>query len=133
MKAALSTFFIIALCVIMGACGDDPEGKWDEMKWKSQTRFTSDFPHAVTLDAAGETVIFTCTNYSMMGVDAIDQQGNRTPIEDLSATWYTATWSDNVFILIVPANQTGKSRTIQLYPWSGDVQDSFLFTQPAQN
>lgn len=120
----------MSLCVIIGSC-DDPDGKWDDMKWKSQTHFTRDFPHEVTLKASGETVSFTCLNYAMMGIDAIDANGYRVPCEELDTCWWDLTWNDDVFIMSIPANHSGKTRVVQIYPWSGDVQDSFLFRQPA--
>jgi len=124
-------FVTMMMCLIIGSC-DDPEGKWDEMKWKSETAFTRGFPHEVRLNAAGDSVTFTCTNYRLMGAQAfVVVDGYATYLEDTCKYWFDISWCDNVFTVTAAANNTGAEREFEVQPYSGDAFDSFTFTQPS--
>ena len=123
----LSTLFILMIVAVLGvtSCGgDEPEGKWDKMKW-TNVNDLKNVQGVYILPEDGGTFTFLCRNYSNPWF--AQAPGNET---ELNGEWYTAKFEENKLIVTVEAlPQAVESRDFTLAVTAGDIFDTLLFRQ----
>ena len=125
---------ILLLVVLAGvaSCGkDEPDGKWDDMKWNVPSALTKE-NGVYIVPANGGTYTFECKNYTPW----IDHcESNFYDMVVSSTTYAYSEWFEvivegkNVIITFQPLEDDTEARQLTVVVTAGDIFDSFKFTQ----
>ena len=138
----IATAMIVALTLT--SCGDteEPDGKWDDMIWKTEVQATKQ-DDACIVPATGGEFTFSCMNYSKPWISSAEYEGEyyRPDVEDeerhtinwqkISLDWFKAEITDNQLKVTFDANQQTTERPIKLTVTAGDIFYTFNFKQSA--
>jgi len=123
----LSKLLILLIVALLGvaSCGsDEPEGKWDKMKW-TNVNDLKNVQGVYILPEEGGSFTFLCRNYDRPWFSMA--VGHET---DFSGEWYSAKFEGNKMIVTVEAlPQNVEMRDFSLQVTAGDIFDTFLFRQ----
>ncbi len=123
----LSKLLILLLVALLGvtSCGsDEPEGKWDKMKW-TNVNDLKNVQGVYILPEEGGTFTFLCRNYEKPWFSMAVGHEN-----EFSGEWYSAKFEGNKLIVTVEAlPQAVEMRDFSLQVTAGDIFDTFLFRQ----
>ena len=129
---AMFAAFTLASCV-----SEDPDGKWDPMKWKADVPIQI-IDGVYTVHAVGEELTFTCQNYSSpwiefaaSGEEYFFHSYETNDHHTLSTDWFKAETSGNKLKVSFEANETAKERPLELTVTAGDIFYTFKFMQLA--
>ena len=133
MKKILPILLLIGLLV---SCSKD-DGDWEPMKWKA-TSSVKEEKGSYIIEAEGNTVTFTCKNYSSPWIEGarvgdkyISPDHNMNENKTLRGDWYTAKITDNNLEVVINKNTTQAARGFLLQVTAGDIFHTFSFVQKA--
>ncbi len=102
------------------------DGDWDPMEWEPKHTVYDD---AYTIPANGDTVVFTCKNYTpWINSASINYENTNSDHKHIEGEWLSALFDDNKFTIVFTEN-TGAERNVEIIVTAGDVFDNFIFTQ----
>ncbi|MCD8387065.1 MAG: hypothetical protein LUD17_09280 [Bacteroidales bacterium] len=136
---------MLSLCImtVTASCGDDPEGKWDPMKWKA-TSAVEKSDGSYMVGPEGGEYTFECKNYagfwfSKAVVKAGSTLANYYPeFNDsgngltLDASWAHFTSQSNQLTVTIDLNDGTDTRQVAVTVTAGDVFDTFQFCQQSK-
>ena len=132
----LSRICILMILVILGmaSCGDEPDGKWEKMKWTNVDNLMN-VNGVYYLPEGGGSCSFLCRNYdrpwiSTIVVDGVEQQLENENRTEFHGEWFTVKFEGNN--LIITANalpESVESRIFKLEVTAGDIFDTLVFGQ----
>ena len=140
----LALTFLAVSAVSFVSCKDDDDesnldGKWPPMEWESNGDVVNE-KGVYIIAAKGESVSFTCKNYSLVWIgNAYLVDGSYiTPDYSqqcmfLQGGWFEAKMSGNVLTVVFPQNDTLGERGVSLKVTGGDIFYDFCFKQLADN
>ena len=128
-------FLFVALLGV-SSCGDEPDGKWDKMKWKDLSGLTKENGIYI-VPADGGTYAFECKNYSSPWLSGIfDNDVNVYPnASQYDPHAFTGDWFSvlcdhaTVTVTIQPLDESTDSRSLHVGVTAGDIFDSIDFVQ----
>lgn len=134
----------LALVMLAASCFascnlDDPDGKWDPMKWKADVPVqTTDGVY--TIRAVGEELTFSCRNYSSPWIASAVSNGEyfyppreANDFNTITTDWFRAETSGNKLNVVFEANETTSERRLELTVTAGDIFYTFKFKQFANS
>lgn len=136
MKKKLLLLILMVLPLFIASCSDD-DGKVEPMKWKSETRQSSDGYFHVS--PQGGTFVFQCANYSDFWITSISEQEAKgeekkftPPYDDqkhftITSNWATATQNGNTLTVTISPTTSNANRFIKVSVQTGDAFDEFKF------
>lgn len=136
MKQLRFAFLSLAV-LILASCSDDPDGKWDSMKWRAEVPVqTTDGVYHVP--ETGTELTFSCRNYSSPWIDNAMSNGEyyfppreANDYHTITTDWFKAEISGNMLKVVFEANETAEERLLQLTVTAGDIFYTFKFKQSA--
>ena len=136
----LSKIFVLLFVILLGvsSCGDEPDGKWDKMKWTNVNNLMN-IQGVYYLPESGGEYTFLCRNYDHPWIVAVTIDGVSQVLDDnnkleFSGEWFTAKFEGNKLIInTVSLPESLSSRSFNLEVTAGDIFDSFSFTQQHNN
>ena len=135
--------FLAVSAVSIVSCKDDDDdselyGNWLPMEWESNGDVVKE-KGVYIIAAKGESVSFTCKNYSLAWIgDALVDGSYITPDYSqqcmfLQGGWFEAKMSGNVLTVVFSKNDTLGERVVSLRVTGGDIIYDFCFKQLADN
>ena len=132
----LSKISILLIAVLLGfsSCGDEPDGKWDKMKWDNVDNLAK-VNGIYVIPAEGGTFTFECKNYTpwlssvIINTEYQDiiSQGNR---KEYKNDWFEVKIVDKqVIFTFDDIEESSAGRTVEVEVTAGDIFDTFLFKQ----
>lgn len=126
---------LLALSLLLIGCSlDEPDGKWDKMKWVNVDDLAKD--HGVyLLYQEGETVTFECKNYrgpwiSDVTIDGVHQEINYEDPRSFESEWLEVKMNGNkMTITVASLPDSLESRYFNLIVTAGDIFHDFKFSQ----
>lgn len=133
---------MLALCImaVTISCGDDPDGKWDEMEWKATSAVEKSDGYYMVEPEGGEYA-FECKNYQGFWFSkAVVKNGstlaNYYPEFNDSdnglafdASWAHFTSQGNRLTVTIDPNDCADTRQVAVTVSAGDIFDTFQFCQ----
>ena len=133
----LSKIFILVFIALLGlsSCGsDEPEGKWDKMKWTNVNNLMN-VNGVYLLPEEGGTYTFLCRNYehpwfNSFLVDGVQQNPDNENRMEFHGEWCTLIFEGNkLTITAQPLPASLEVRNIDVRVTAGDIFDSLNFSQ----
>lgn len=132
----LSIILLFLFLVVLGfsSCGDEPDGKWDEMKWINVNSLMN-VNGVYIVSESGGTYTFKCTNYnhpwiSSVAVDGIQQMLNNDSRLEFDGEWCEVIFVGNELrITILPLPSSIRSRSLNIEVTAGDIFDHLQLIQ----
>lgn len=136
MKKKLLLLILMVLPLFIASCSDD-DGKIEPMKWKSETKQSSDGYFHVS--PQGGTFVFQCANYSDFWITSITEQEAKgeekkftPPYDDqkhftITSDWATATQNGNTLTVTILPTTSNANRYIKVSVQNGDAFDEIKF------
>lgn len=136
MKKELLLLILMVLPLFIASCSDD-DGKVEPMKWKSETKQSSDGYFHVS--SQGGTFVLQCTNYSDFWITGITEQEAKgeekkfsSPNDDhkhftITSDWATATQNGNTLTVTILPTTSDANRYIKVSVHNGDAFDEIKF------
>ena len=125
--------FLATLASLASCSSNEPDGKWDKMKWKDLSGLAKE-NGAYIVPADGGAYAFECTNYSSPWLSSILDNGEYVyPSPDFHS--FTSDWFSvlcdhaTVTVNIQPLDGSTASRSLSVGVTAGDIFDSFDFVQ----
>lgn len=130
--------------ITLASCSDivEPDGKWDDMIWKTEVKATEqDGTYLVA--ATGGELTFSCKNYQHPWIsealyageyynpDVQDDEHHTINRQKLSLDWFKAEITGNLLKVTFEPNQATTERPIKLTVTAGDIFYTFYFRQSA--
>lgn len=118
----------------VSSCGDEPDGKWDKMKWTNVDNLMN-LQGVYIIPSYGGSYTFLCRNYERPWIESVTVDGTRQDINNESRSAYDGEWCSVEFdgnALIVTAKRLPadvESRHIDVEVTAGDIFDAFHFRQ----
>ena len=133
----------IVFSIAIISCGSDDDdselyGNWLPMEWESNGDVVKE-KGVYIIAAKGESVSFTCKNYSLVWIsEALVNGSYITPDYSqqcmfLQGGWFEAKMSGNVLTVVFSKNDTLGERVVSLQVTGGDIFYVFCFKQLADN
>ena len=135
----LSRISILLIIVLLGlsSCGDEPDGKWDKMKWNDLSNLKQVDGNYI-VPACGGTYTFECKNYMAPWINTVMESG----VTDYSLIEinhdfhrFTGNWFDvqcinaDLVVTIDPLEGDSNERSLTVVVTAGDIFDTFVFQQ----
>ena len=136
-KATLLLIILLTAVAGLVSCGDEPDGKWDKMKWKSLSGLTKE-NGVYIVPADGGTYAFECKNYSspwLSGILADGEpvfypSGEQDDFHSYTGDWFSVLCDHaTVTVTIQPLDGSTTSRSLNVGITAGDIFDSIDFVQ----
>lgn len=133
----LSRIFILLFVALLGfsSCGtDEPDGKWEKMKWTNVDNLMN-VNGVYLLPEEGGTFTFLCRNYeqpwiSSVAVNGVTYKVNSENNKVFNGEWFTLKFEGNkLTITLQSLPQSVESRGFDLVATAGDIFDTFIFNQ----
>ena len=135
MKLLSRIIFLVIITVLgLSSCGDEPDGKWEKMKWFNVNELKSD-QGAYLLYPDGGCVTFECKNYSQpwiaeIIIDGVPQYFDHEDSRFFDGNWFEVKFDGNKLIIIFePLPESLESRSFDLQVTAGDIFHGFSFRQ----
>ena len=128
--------FILLTAVQLGftSCGDEPDGKWEKMKWTNVDNLMN-IQGSYIIPEEGGTFRFQCWNYSVVWVDSYSINGvsytlGGDDIPNVNDLWFGLNITDNKMTITAdPLPESVESRYFSLDLTAGDTFDTLVFKQ----
>ena len=133
----LSKISILLIVVLLGlpSCGDEPDGKWDKMKWINVDNLTK-VNNTYVIPEEGGTFTFECTNYSRPWLSDVVINSEHQDIFSLESwkeyknDWFEVKIVDNkVMFTFDDIEEPITGRTVNVTVTAGDIFYTFIFQQ----
>lgn len=125
------SILLVVLAGVASCVKDEPDGKWDNMKWNEPSALTKE-NGAYIVPANGGTYIFECKNYTPW-IDHCESGFYDMLVS--SSTYVYSEWFEvivegkNVIITFQPLEDETGARQLTVVITAGDIFDTFRFTQ----
>ena len=132
----LSKVFILLFIALLGfsSCGDEPDGKWEKMKWTNVNNLMN-VNGVYLFPAEGGSYTFLCRNYEHPWISSVTVNGVRqavnsdTPME-FDGEWFSLKFEGNKLTITVQSlPESLESRGFDLAVTAGDIFDTLIFSQ----
>ena len=129
--------FLLIVATGLFSCGDEPDGKWDKMKWKNLSGLAKENGTYI-VPADGGTFAFECKNYSAPWLSGIMANGKpvyypggeQDDFHSFAGEWFSVLCDHStVTVTIQPLDETTTSRSLNVGVTAGDIFDSIDFLQ----
>ena len=136
-KVTISLILFLTAMASLVSCGDEPDGKWDKMKWKNLSGLAKENGTYV-VPADGGTYAFECKNYSapwLSGILADGEPvyypgGKQDDFHSFTGDWFSVLCDHaTVTVTIQPLDEATDSRSLNVVVTAGDIFDSIDFVQ----
>ena len=136
-KATILLIIFLATLASLASCSsNEPDGKWDKMKWKDLSGLSKE-NGVYIVPADGGTYAFECTNYSSPWLSGILDNGEyvypslgHEDFHSFTGDWFNVVCDHaTVTITIQPLDGTTASRSLSVGVTAGDIFDSIDFVQ----
>ena len=136
-KTTILLIILLATVASLVSCGvDEPDGKWDKMKWKDLSGLSKE-KGVYIVPADGGTYAFECTNYSGPWLSGILDNGEyvypspgHEDFHSFTGNWFSVLCDHaTVTITIQPLDGSTASRSLSVGVTAGDIFDSIDFIQ----
>jgi hypothetical protein len=136
-KATILLIIFLATLASLASCSsNEPDGKWDKMKWKDLSGLSKE-NGVYIVPADGGTYAFECTNYSSPWLSGILDNGEyvyphpgQEDVHSFTGDWFGVQCDHaNVTITIQPLDGSTSSRSLNVGVTAGDIFDTFNFLQ----
>lgn len=132
----LSKILVLLFIAVLGvsSCGDEPDGKWDKMKWTNVNNLMNIQGVYYLPEESGEYT-FLCRNYEHPWIESVSIDGKSQTLDpenrlQFSADWFTVKFEGNKLTVTATALPDAiESRGFILQVTAGDIFDTFYFTQ----
>jgi len=134
----LSKLFVLLVIALLGvsSCGDEPEGKWDKMKWTNVDNLMN-YQGVYLIPAVGGVYTFQCRNYGHPWIESVTVDGvtynsiNGLPDRlEFRGEWCRVKFDGNkLYITADPLPESVESRVINVRVTAGDIFDTLSFSQ----
>ena len=133
----LSKLFILLAIVLLGvsSCGsDEPEGKWEKMKWYNVDNLMN-HQGVYLIPEEGGTFVFQCRNYSNPWLISVTVDGVGHSIDNSHNKEYIGDWcalkfeGDKLSITAQPLPNSLESRNLDVQVSAGDIFGTLSFSQ----
>ncbi|MBQ3364808.1 MAG: hypothetical protein IJG42_12760 [Muribaculaceae bacterium] len=133
----LSKLFILLAIVLLGvsSCGsDEPDGKWEKMKWHNVANLMNQ-QGVYLIPEEGGTFVFQCRNYSNPWITSVTVDGVSISIDNSSNKEYNGEWctvkfeGSNLSITAQPLPASVERRNLDIRVTAGDIFDTLPFAQ----
>jgi len=135
MKIRRDFFILCTILLSLVACSkESKDGEWDPMIWKAETTVSQTSDGIYHVSDHGETLVFTCRNYSRPWISnaLIDREYLDTDdFHTMTTSWLKIRMTDNKLTVVFEANTTADEKTLQLTVTAGDIFKTFRFLQSA--
>ncbi len=135
------SILLMAILLTLSSCGDgdEPDGKWEKMKWKNIDRLT-EVNHTYIIPEEGGTFTFECTNYrpwlSYVAINCEPQDAGQDWQDlwtEFSNDWFGVEIVDKkVIFTFDEIEEPVPLRTVEVVVTGGDIFYTFLFQQQKQ-
>lgn len=139
MRRFLRSLILLTIALLTAtSCGDEPDGKWDKMKWTNVNNLMQE-QGSYLIPEAGGTFRFQCRNYGHIWIASYTINGVSYPINgeslpEMDDVWFTVIIKDNIMTIVAePLPESVESRYFSLELTAGDIFDTFVFKQQRGN
>ena len=129
-RLAKIILLLFAIILMVASCGDEPDGKWDKMKWDDLSGLTKENGFYV-VPAAGGSYTFRCKNYKPW-IDHCEcdyQMAHYSPTLVYCVWFVVACDNNDVTVSFAPMDDLTKPRHLTVVLTAGDIFDQFHFEQ----
>ena len=133
MKQVLRTIVLlfVVMAVATSCCREEPDGKWEKMKWNDLSGLTKENGVYIVPDTGG-TYTFECKNYTPW-IDHCDSGYNDVVVSSFTHVyneWFDVNVdSKKVIVTFQPLEDGIQTRQLTLSVTGGDIFDHFRFQQ----
>ena len=133
MKQILRTFalLLVLLAVVASCSKEEPDGKWDKMKWNDLSGLTK-VDGVYIVPAQGGTYTFECKNYTPW-IDHCDYGYYDMAVHTSThvyGEWFEVTIDGKkVIVTFQPLEDEAETRQLTVTVTAGDIFDTFRFEQ----
>ena len=133
----LSKIFILVFITLLGfsSCGsDEPDGKWDKMKWTNVNNLMN-VNGVYLLPEEGGSYTFTCRNYNTIWISSVTVDGVQYALDNDSRLAFNGEWCtlkvEGNKLIITAQTMPGslETRNIDVTMTAGDIFDTINFSQ----
>lgn len=132
----LTKYLILLIVAVLGvtSCGsDEPDGKWERMKW-TNVNDLKNVNGVYILPEENGTYTFLCRNYEQPWFTSFTVNGVQQTVSDNHSIsgdwWFTAKFEGNKLLITVGTlPKSVDSRDFTLNVTAGDIFDSLIFRQ----
>jgi hypothetical protein len=135
----LSRISILLIAILLGfsSCGDEPDGKWDKMKWNNLSNLKQEEGKYI-VPASGGTYTFECTNYKAPWINSVTEEGvDEYSLIEVTDNFHTfiGKWFDvrcvnaDLVVTIDPLDADCYERNMTVIVTAGDIFEIFVFQQ----
>ena len=132
----LSKLLIVLVIALMGvaSCGDEPDGKWEKMKWTNVDNLMN-MQGIYLIPEEGGVYLFQCRNYDHPWIISVTVDGVEYVIDGASNREYNGEWctvkfdGSKMYITADPLPESVPARTINVHVTAGDIFDVLAFAQ----
>lgn len=133
----LSKLYILLIVTLIGltSCNiDEPDGKWDKMKWKNIDNL-SKVNNIYVIPKEGGTFTFECKNYTPWLADVIVNGEHQDLLTNENRKAYKNDWFEvkitdkNVVFTFDEIEEPMTTRRVEVVATAGDIFDTFHFQQ----
>ena len=134
----LIKFSVLLMVVLLGwsSCGDEPDGKWEKMKWKNVDNLAK-VNDIYVIPEEGGTFTFECKNYRpWLSHVVINSEPQDVGLEwqdhwiEFSNDWFGVEIVDKKVIFSFDGiEEPMTARTVEVVVTGGDIFDPFVFQQ----
>lgn len=129
----------LAISALAGCSGEELDGDWDLMKWKTEVKVGKG--GYVEVPKAGGTYQWTCKNYHGFWLSGARETasdgskksfwiyGTESDFNHLTTTWSTIKAEERVLTVTIAPNETDSTRILEVQVTAGDIFDQFNFRQ----
>ena len=122
---------LFAIIFMVASCGDEPDGKWDKMKWEDLSGLTQENGIYI-VPATGGTYTFKCQNYKPW-IDHCEYDYHEMVLYSptlVYCDWFEVQCENNdVTVTFGPLDDLTKPRQLTVVLTAGDIFDYFRFEQ----
>ena len=131
-KATILLIILLATVASLVSCGDEPDGKWDKMKWKNLSGLTKENGTYI-VPADGGTYAFECKNYHPWLSEVIingEYQDTGWDRKGYKNDWLEVKVVDKKIIFTFDKiSESMTTRRVEIVVTAGDIFDRFSFQQ----
>lgn len=126
--------FLIIMLIGAASCGDEPDGKWDKMKWNNVDNLTK-VNNIYMIPKEGGAFTFECKNYTPWLSDVIINSERQDIITQENWKGYKKDWFEvkivdkKVIYSFDALEEPMTGRTVEVVVTAGDIFDTFVFQQ----
>ena len=132
----LSKLFILLMIAMLGvaSCGDEPDGKWQKMKWTNVNNLMNR-QGVYLIPEEGGVFVFQCRNYDHPWIDSVTVDGVEYVVNNADNREFIGDWcivrfdGNNMYVTAVPMPQSLEARSLTVHVTAGDIFDTLMFSQ----